>query len=151
MALTKEINMSDLIAGKGSCLCGAVNISVKTMSNKVGACHCTMCQKWAGGSLLVVDCGVDVSIQGEENVTVFNSSEWAERGFCKKCGSSLFYRLKQENKYFLPVGLLDGAEGLIFDHQIFIDEKPDYYCFANETHNMTGAEFYAMLDPTNKS
>lgn len=143
--------MSDLIVGKGSCLCGAVNISVKTMSDKVGACHCTMCQKWAGGPLMAVDCGSDFSIQGEENVTVFNSSDWGERGFCNKCGSNLFYRLKQENKYIMPVGLLDGAKGLIFDHQIFIDEKPEYYCFANETHNMTGAEVFAMFAPSNES
>jgi hypothetical protein len=151
MALTKEINMTNLIAGKGSCLCGSVIISANAMSNKVGACHCSMCQKWAGGPLMVVDCGTDVSIQGEENVAVFNSSEWAERGFCKKCGSSLFYRLKQDNKYFLPTGLLDGAEGLTFDHQIFIDEKPEYYCFANETHNMTGAEAFAMFASANES
>mgnify|MGYP000675211619 CR=1 FL=1 len=30
-------------------------------------------------------------------------------------------------------------------HQIFIDEKPAYYCFANETHNMTGAEVFAQF------
>lgn len=141
--------MSDLIEGKGSCLCGAVKISAKTMSNKVGACHCSMCQKWTGGPFMAIDCGTDVSIQGEENVTIFNSSEWGERGFCKKCGSNLFYRLKHDNKYILPVGLFDGAEGLIFDHQIFIDEKPEYYCFANETHNMTGAEVFAMFAPSN--
>jgi hypothetical protein len=143
--------MSDTIARKGSCLCGAVTIYAKTMSKKVGACHCTMCQKWAGSPLMAIDCGTDVSIQGEENVTVFNSSDWGERGFCKKCGSNLFYRLKQDNQYFLPVGLLDDMEELIFDHQIFIDEKPEYYCFSNETHNMTGAEFFAMYASSNES
>jgi hypothetical protein len=47
--------MSNLIAGQGSCLCGAVHISAKTMTIKAGACHCSMCQKWAGGPLLMVD------------------------------------------------------------------------------------------------
>jgi hypothetical protein len=143
--------MSNLIAGQGSCLCGAVHVSAKTMSTNVEACHCRMCQKWTGGPLMVVDCGTDVSIQGEENVTIFNSSEWAERGFCNQCGSNLFYRLKQANKYLLPVGLLESTEGLILDRQIFIDEKPAYYCFANETHNMTGAEVFAMYAPSNES
>ncbi len=100
---------------------------------------------------MAIDCGTDVSIQGEENVSVFQSSAWAERGFCKTCGSNLFYRLKQDNKYFLPAGLLESAEGLILDHQIFIDEKPDYYCFANETQNMTGAEVFAMSAPAKES
>jgi hypothetical protein len=143
--------MSNLIEGKGSCLCGAVNIVAKTMSDKIGACHCNMCRKWGGSALMAVEAGTDVSIQGEENITVFNSSEWAERGFCKKCGSNLFYRTKKDNKYFLSVGLLDNSAALIFDTQIFIDEKPEYYCFANETHNMTGAEVFAMYAPANES
>jgi hypothetical protein len=143
--------MSNLITGKGSCLCGAVHVSANTMSNKVGACHCSMCQKWTGGPLMAVDCGSDVSFQGEENVGVFNSSEWAERGFCKKCGSHLFYRLKESNRYFMPVGLFDVGEEWIFDHQVFIDQKPEYYCFSNETQNLTGAEVFAMFAPATES
>jgi hypothetical protein len=94
---------------------------------------------------MMVDCGSDVSFQDAENVAVFNSSAWAERGFCKQCGSHLFYRLKEQNQYFMPVGIFDGVEQFVFDHQIFIEEKPEYYCFANETHNMTGAEVIAMF------
>jgi hypothetical protein len=45
----------------------------------------------------------------------------------------------------MPVGIFDGVEQFIFDHQVFIDEKPEYYCFANETQNMTGAEVFAMF------
>ena len=33
----------------------------------------------------------------------------------------------------------------VFDHQVFIDEKPDYYSFANETKDMTGQELFAMF------
>jgi hypothetical protein len=29
----------------------------------------------------------------------------------------------------------------------FIDEKPSFYNFSNETTNMTGAEFFAMFAP----
>ncbi|CAK2066980.1 hypothetical protein VCRA2123O443_40306 [Vibrio crassostreae] len=31
-------------------------------------------------------------------------------------------------------------------HQIFIDEKPEYYEFKNETHNMIGAELFANFE-----
>ncbi len=34
-----------------------------------------------------------------------------------------------------------------FDKQIFIDEKPSFYCFANETNKMTGAEVFAKYAP----
>lgn len=139
--------MSDLNPGKGSCLCGAVHISAKTTSEHVGACHCGMCRKWTGGPLLAVDCGNDVSFEGKENISTFDSSEWAERGFCSKCGTHLFYRLKQQNQYIVPVGLLDNYQPAAFDHQIFIEEKPSFYSFANETKNMTGAEVFAQFAP----
>jgi hypothetical protein len=94
---------------------------------------------------MAVDCGTQVDIEGEEHVTVFDSSAWAERGFCSKCGSHLFYRLKQKGQVIASAGLFDDQTGFTFDHQVFIDEKPDYYDFANETRNMTAAEVFATF------
>jgi hypothetical protein len=142
--------MSNVSVANGSCLCGAVSVSTTSMNNHVGACHCSMCRKWGGGPLLAIECGSDVSFSGEENIEFYQSSEWAERGFCKKCGSHLFYKLKQNNQYFMPVGLFDNGEGLILDHQFFIDEKPEYYCFANATKNLTGEEVFAQFAPPSK-
>jgi hypothetical protein len=42
---------------------------------------------------------------------------------------------------------LDDRGGYAFKTQIFIDEKPGYYEFANKTHNMTGAEVFAAFAP----
>ena len=42
---------------------------------------------------------------------------------------------------------LDDQSGLKLTGQVFIDEKPDWYAFANETRNMTGAELFAMFAP----
>ena len=137
--------MSEIKTGTGQCLCGAVYLSVTKMGDKIGACHCNMCRKWSGGPLLAIDCGTDVSFTGEENIGVFNSSDWADRGFCQQCGTHLFYRLKENQQYFMPAGLFDNCDTAIFDHQVFIDEKPDYYEFANETNNMTGAELFAQF------
>ncbi|BDA75163.1 Glutathione-dependent formaldehyde-activating, GFA [Calothrix sp. PCC 7716] len=142
-----EKNMTNVNVAKGSCLCGAVSISATSMSNFVGACHCNMCRKWGGGAFLAAECGADVSFEGEDSIGVYQSSEWAERGFCQKCGTHLFYKLKQNNQYYMPVGLFDNHEGLIFDHQVFIDEKPEYYSFANETKNLTGADLFAQFAP----
>lgn len=137
--------MSDLSIVKGSCLCGAVSLSTTSMNPQIAACHCNMCRKWGGGALLAVECGSDLNFSGEENIGIYQSSEWAERGFCKKCGSHLFYRLKQNHQYFIPVGIFDNSEGLIFTHQVFIDEKPEYYSFANQTKNMTGEEVFEQF------
>lgn len=135
--------MSDANISKGHCLCGKVKVTTPGMNNKIGACHCSMCRRWTGGPLLAVDCGNNVSFEGKDNIGIYSSSDWAERGFCKNCGGHLFYRLKESNQYIMPVGIFDNGENFVFDHQIFIDDKPEYYCFSNETHNMTGAEVFA--------
>lgn len=139
--------MSDTSTARGHCLCGKVKISVPAASHSLGVCHCGMCRRWAGGPLFAIDCGNEVSFEGQDNIGVFASSDWAERGFCKNCGSNLFYRLKETQQYIMPLGLFDDLNDIVFDHQIFIDEKPGYYEFANDTHNMTGAEVFAKYAP----
>jgi len=129
----------------GHCLCGKVSITARNASNNVGACHCKMCRRWGGGPFIEIDCGVDVAIDGESNVAVFDSSDWAERGFCRNCGTHLFYRLKESGQHMIPVGLFETSDNLVFKSQVFIDEKPDYYAFANETKDFTAAEVFAMF------
>jgi len=139
--------MSDGIKGSGHCLCGAVRFTAKNMSKNAGACHCTTCRKWGGGPFLAVDCGTDVTFEEERTISIYNSSQWAERGFCHQCGSHLYYRIKGNGQYIMPVGLFDDDGVFVFDHQVFIDEKPSFYCFANETHDMTGPEVFAKFAP----
>ena len=130
----------------GKCLCGSIELEVELSSTEVAACHCSMCRTWSGGPLLAVDCGDSLKISDESSVSKYQSSEWAERGFCANCGTHLFYLLKAANQYHLPAGLLDVDSQYSFTHQIFIDEKPEYYCFSNETQNMTGAEVFAHFE-----
>ena len=139
--------MSVKESGKASCLCGSVRITAENRSYSVGSCHCNMCRKWTGGPIMTVDCGSEVSFEGEENITVFSSSDWAERGFCNICGSHLFYRLKANNQHMISAGLFEDNKEFVFDHQVFIDEKPDFYSFSNDTKNMTGAEVFEKYAP----
>jgi len=139
--------MTELIELNGRCLCGSVTVSAVVANTSVGICHCSSCRKWGGGPMHTVDCGTNVQFSSEKAVAVFNSSEWAERGFCTNCGTHLFYRLKENQQYIMPVGLFDQPGMLNFDHQIFIDEKPEYYSFSNNTENLTGAEVFAKFAP----
>lgn len=127
------------------CLCAAVSLQIEHLSHSVGACHCSMCQRWGGSAFMAVDAGDSVSITGEQNVTRYQSSEWAERAFCKRCGTHLFYRLKQNNQHILSLGILEDKAGLEFDHQIFIEERCPVYSFANKTKEMTGEEVFAAF------
>jgi hypothetical protein len=132
----------------GRCLCGKVQLQANNMSLHMGACHCDTCRKWGGGPYLEADCGSDVVFSGEEHITVFNSSEWAERGFCRHCGTHLFYRLKETQDHMVPVGLFDNDEGLTFTRQVFVNEKPSYYSFSNKTDNISGDELFAQFAPS---
>ena len=128
----------------GKCLCGA--ITVKTADKKsVDACHCSMCRRWGGGPALGVVCGPNVQIDGSDQLKVYKSSDWAERAFCRECGTHIFYKLLPTQEYFVPAGLFQDGVEFEFDEQIFIDMKPSYYEFANQTLNMTEAEVFAKF------
>lgn len=137
--------MSSEQSRTGQCLCGSVRITATPKSNHFGACHCSMCRKWSGGPLLAVECEDRVSFEGEAHIAAYASSEWAERGFCKTCGTHLFYRMKDQPFYAIPIGLFDDGKPWEFAEQIFIDKKPPHYCFANTTKNLTEAEVFAQF------
>lgn len=130
---------------KGSCLCGSVRFTVKELTNHVDACHCGMCRRWGGGPLMSVRCGNEIVFEGRENITVYDSSDWAERGFCNRCGSHLFYRLKDSQEHEIPAGLFENQDDFSFELQVFVDSKPSFYSFANETKRMTEAEVIEMF------
>lgn len=139
--------MSEQTSMKGACLCGAVTLTANAPAPSFGACHCSTCRTWSGGPLLALPCGADVTLTGEEAVTVFDSSAWAERGFCSRCGTHLFYRLKHSREYHVPVGLFDDAGDVAFGLQVYIDKKPPYYTFADQTEEMTEAQVFEKYAP----
>ncbi len=128
---------------EGHCLCGAVTMRATPSRGHVEACHCTMCRQWGGSALLSVQCGSQVEIAGEAHVTRYRSSRWAERGFCARCGSHLFYRYVPADGYAFAAGLFPDDALLTLSEEIFIDEKPGYYAFAGEAEKLTGAEVIA--------
>ena len=134
----------------GQCLCGAVKFRATPKAADVGVCHCSMCRRNSAGPFFAIDCGDTLVFENEDTLGVYNSSEWAERGFCKECGSSILWRLKDRSINIVAVDLFDDLEGLRLDHEVYIDEKPDYYRFAEKTTQLTGAqvmEMFAGQDP----
>ena len=126
----------------GKCLCGAVSLSFRHTDPHMSACHCNFCRRWGGGPFLTVECHQAPDIEGAEHITVFRSSDWAERGFCSRCGTHLFYRLTSQNFYALPAGLFEKGGDWPFRLQVFIDQKPQNYNFDAGTKTMTGEEVF---------
>ncbi|HEY8272762.1 MAG TPA: GFA family protein [Pseudobdellovibrionaceae bacterium] len=137
--------MSDTKKIHGSCLCQKVSVTLENEPKTFSVCHCESCRKWSGGVSMSINGGEHLKFSGEEFVGRYSSSDWAERGFCKQCGTHLFYRLKKTDHYFLFAGLFGDAISPKFDLQEFIDQKPDYYSFSNETKSFTKAEGHKLL------
>lgn len=128
----------------GRCLCGAVTYSAEEVKTDVHSCHCQICLRWSGGPAFAVSVG-QVSFNSEHNIARFDSSEWAERGFCRRCGTNLFYHLKQTDHYVLWMGTFDELIAFKLAGEIYIDKKPALYDLAGKHPRLTGEEFIASL------
>jgi hypothetical protein len=129
----------------GGCLCGAVRFTATPKSSEFDVCHCSMCRRWSAGPFFAMACKGAVEVLDTSSLGVYRSSEWAERCFCRHCGSVLFYRLVEHDFCAVSAEAFDNRDGFAFTSQVFIDEKPAYYDFANKTHNMTGKEVFAAF------
>jgi hypothetical protein len=134
----------------GGCLCGAARYTLTERPEGYGACHCGMCRRWTGG----IELGVMVRPGGitwerGDSLRTYRSSDWAERGFCDICGSSLFWRLTapgpMQGMMSVSAGSLDSLEGLELTTEVYIDYKPAGYAFDGERTRLTEAEVMAMV------
>ena len=131
---------------KGECLCGSVSFRAEAEAREAAACHCDMCRRWLSGPYFEINCK-NVVFSGEGHIVTYRSSEWAERGFCGRCGSNLFYRIIDSDTFQISVGLLDDVSDISLILQVFSDHAPPYCSLANETETMTAAEVYAAYAP----
>ncbi len=136
--------MTDGVKLSGRCMCGAVRFTGTAKEPKVAVCHCIMCRRWSSGPYFEV-VFTEATFEGEDNISTIRSSDWAERSFCSKCGSNLYYRMLDSDELQVAAGLLDDQSGLRLTRQFFIDRQPPYYTLADETENMTSSEIYAAF------
>lgn len=117
--------MSD---GKGQCLCGAVRFRLLGELRNVVICHCGQCRKWHGhvGAYTRVPISA-LKIEDERSLSWFRSSDKARRGFCRDCGSSLFWERIGSGQMSVAAGTLDEPSGLETKLQIFAEDAGDYY------------------------
>jgi len=128
-------------------MCGAVKLMARGVSDEGSACHCGMCRRWSGGPFLGVSVKSLEPIEGE--AMTIQSSEWAERGFCATCGSSLFFRITAPGKFHgmtsIAQGALDDSSGITVTTEWFHDLKPEGYALAGDAKRVTEAQVMAML------
>ena len=98
-------------AHSGGCQCGAIRYRIAGELSYPHLCHCRMCQK-ASGNLFMALAGVRATdfllMRGEPSW--FQSSEPCGRGFCRDCGTPLFFRTKGSPYISVTIGSLDKPE-----------------------------------------
>lgn len=114
---------------KGSCLCQGVTYELTGERRPSVACHCIQCRKTSGHYVSATQVGLDdLTITRDDTLVWYRSSPEAERGFCNRCGSSLFWRCESDNgATSVMSGTLDGDTGLDTGKHIFTAFKGDYY------------------------
>lgn len=118
---------------EGSCLCGAVRFRTKGALRGVVYCHCTQCRKQSGHHYASTNVGDDrLTVDGAENLAWFASSADAKRGFCKTCGSALFWKHRKLDYTSINAGAFDNPTGLAGAMHIFVADKGDYYAIADD-------------------
>lgn len=74
---------------KGTCSCGAVEVTVAGDTDIMGFCHCSSCRGWQGAPVTALSLWTfdDVKVtKGEEHLGVYMKTKDSQRKFCKLCG-----------------------------------------------------------------
>ncbi len=134
---------------EGHCLCGAVTVQVRGLSDEISACHCDLCTRWSGGVQMGIEAPVD-QVQWSGPVKVHRSSRLAERAWCDTCGSSLWLRgIEGPGVGYLELcpGLFENAAGARLTRVVYADRHPDGFWL--EGHAVTRVpqrEYEAQFD-----
>lgn len=110
----------------GQCLCGAIRYRVHAPLRDAVICHCVDCRRWHGSSPAMVAAPREaVEIVGDD-LSWYASADKPRRGFCGRCGSSLFWDAPERPTLTIAAGTLDTPTGLHTKARIFTAHAADY-------------------------
>ena len=112
----------------GQCLCGNVAFNILNELRGVIFCHCGQCLKTHGHFSAYTEAYEnDIEWREASSLSWYQSSTNAKRGFCKKCGASLFYKSDESDQISVSAGCLEKPTNLIPSCHIYVTDASDYY------------------------
>ncbi|MAY63044.1 MAG: aldehyde-activating protein [Rhizobiales bacterium] len=112
----------------GRCLCSAVRFHTRGRLREVLACHCSQCRRQTGLYYAATSVSNDrLTVEGSDGVTWYPATAQAERGFCSRCGSALFWRFQGEPDTSILAGAFDQPSGLAIACHVYCADKADFY------------------------
>jgi len=117
----------------GHCICKGVSFGIKEKLNVRVDCHCQQCRNFTGHYAVLF-----LIPNSQQNLVITNDKElkWfqeegkgAIRGFCGKCGCSLFQKGVNGNYFLVMAGCFDKTDDLPKEatRTAYLQEKGQYY------------------------
>lgn len=131
----------------GGCLCGAVRYQVQGPLRNVINCHCSMCQRLHGNFGPHSKARkTNITIIKSDGLAWYKTSDVARRGFCRECGSGLFWEPFEQDATGIIAGTLDKPSELKTIGHIFVGEKPDFYQITDDLPQFDGSSGGQLVD-----
>ncbi len=112
----------------GGCLCGGVRYRVSGALRPIVICHCTQCRRMTGHVMAATAARrADFQLLEARELKWYEASGVARRGFCGRCGSTLFWEGVGRDYISIAAGSLDESSGLRIAHHIFVAATGAYY------------------------
>tara|TARA_Y100000590_G_scaffold11745_1_gene14359 strand:+ start:270 stop:677 length:408 start_codon:yes stop_codon:yes gene_type:complete len=117
-----------LLTKVAKCLCGGIKVKIKGKLRYVSNCHCSQCMKTHGNFASYTSCPEDnLTFINKKTLKWYKSSKIAKRGFCSRCGASMFYKKYSSKNISIAAGMLSNPTNLKTNSNIFTHGKLDYY------------------------
>jgi hypothetical protein len=129
LAIATESEMSESEQVRtGSCLCKGVSYRITGECREVINCFCSQCQKTTGHHFAATRVNLDqFKLLADSTLAWYASSDQARRGFCNRCGSSLFWQRNGTDLISITAGTIDKPTRLVTTENIFVEDKSDYH------------------------
>ncbi len=125
---------------RGGCLCGAVRFEAGAPLREVIACHCSQCRRQTGLHYAATNVADDrLRLEGADAVTWYRASDKASRGFCRICGSALFWKGDGREDISIMAGSFDQPSGLKIAVHIYCADKADFYDINDDAPQFAGS------------
>lgn len=110
-----------------SCLCGDVAFSLPGPAGEVTACHCSQCRKLSGYFAASFDADpASVTFHRKQTLAEYETAGGGARGFCRRCGSSLYFRAANGD-FSVEAGAVNGPTGGRLTSHIHTESCGSYY------------------------
>ena len=112
----------------GGCQCGAVRYELLVRPDNPCICHCRMCQKQFGnffGSFAGVRRDKFRITRG--TLAHYRSSDDADRGFCRDCGTPLTYEALSRPRVSVAIGSLDRHSEMKPEFQYGLESREPWF------------------------